>query len=374
MTTPETQQQQPNPMHADFLAMTGGNVPAPEPETIEEEEGAGQDPKNAAEQPAEKPAEQAAKPDVEQAAEPTAEEKSADWMDEYIGGGTEQKPIEVNDDVKAFFKNHLGAEDPAKFLADYRTSQEQTTRLSEELAQAQSVTKALESLPVNLQNAVRMAAKGEDAMAYLSSLPKLDWDKPAAKQDAQQLLDAYFPGKVTADDIEAMKDGDDTAKDKYENYLSMAREKFEAKRQEVVEYGKEQDRLQAEQQKKFHGSVDQALATVKATPGLATFANGDLRNQLLSGDLVNKTLFNDDGTYKPEAALVILKGLNHDAIMKRMAARLGREATEKAQIDTMQRTPDTMRSRAGGSDSDANRGRAEKPKELADWEVMTGQA
>ena len=309
----------------------------------------------------------------EQPAEPTSEAPASQpsWMDDALGESN--TPLTVDDGVKAFFKDHLGADDVPAFLDAYRASQESNLRMKEELTQAQQLSKVVESLPPSFQTAIAKQLKGEDGLAFLNSLPKLDWGSDAKKQDQQELINAFYPGKVTQDDWDAAKDGDETAKDKIATYERMAADQFNGKRDDLIRQQREHEQAQEKFREKYNASVDQAVAYLKQQKGFGALATGELRQQLLSGELVNKTLFNDDGTYKPEAPLTILKGLHYDELMARKAEVIRKQAKEAATIDAMNRTPEQPRTKQGGGPS-AGAAAAEQDPSVQALKQLLGEA
>lgn len=349
----QTTPQEAQPLSsADALAQLYPKRPTPQPPADSKKEGA--------EKPVTPEVKQESKPAQETPAAPAAPAEPTSWIDQLA---ETPAPQAVPEEVSTWAKS-AGIEDVNAFISQAKANQVAIADAQAKAADAEAYKAKLSELPIQLQNAIAKHLAGEDGLAYLRSTPNLDWSKDATAQDKSSLISTYFPGKVTAEDIEAAEDGDDTAKAKIDTYFEMASTKYEAQRSSELGYQKSLVEKREQFIKQRESSVDASIAATKALyPGMAALITPDLRESLVTGEKIADVLYNKDGTFKADAVARIIAAEHFDELLARVRSAAGKQAAEKATKEALERLPENARQvgRTGGTTpTQDNRNPAEK--------------
>ena len=309
-TTTQPTTPAPDPTDAVAAALMDGNFV---PETP------AQEPKPADEKPAEPAAtEQPAADDNPAEAEQTTEKPTeVDPLDELLNPPTEE-PQALDDTTKGTIAKFLGVDDPVKFKEDFAVLQEQVNQFKEKAEQYDAVFKRISEMPYELSKAVQAAAKGEDYKPLLEKLSRgISLSKEAKDIDKVTLVNEHFPGKFSEEDLEAIKDGDKTLGAAFDKFHELAAMKHDEARNGEVS----RQREFIEQQraiKEAHERADAAaVAHFKQQGALAKLADPNIINDFLSGKLEEDTLYNADGTKKPEYLTLLAKAKTFDKLVAR---------------------------------------------------------
>lgn len=276
------------------------------------------------------------------AVEPSAQQEEPSVEDKYleaIRGGKAEAPA-LDDTAKAALKAR-GVEDIDALLSERGTLAEQVQQFKQKAEQYDSMEKALKELPVEIGKAIEAFRKGEDYTKHLTPLTKgISMSKDAKSIDKQALVDHYFPNKFTQEQIDAIKDGDDTLKEAFDRYAELAAMKHDEGRKGFVDgiaQRTEQSRMFREKQAT---SIAAAIAHAKADPATAVLMTNDLQGAFEKGSLIDSTFYEADGTPKKESLALLAKALNHDRIVERAMKGAAANGKVEGELIARERAPE----------------------------------
>jgi hypothetical protein len=189
------------------------------------------------------------------------------------------------------------------------TWRKQASELPEYKKKAEGIEKGLGALPTELQEAIQVAASGGDWKSAVNNTKLVDFTKPVEKQDEKNLINHFFPGKFSEEQLEDIQNSDDTA---ISIALEAAKEKFSMLKQQRDQKVQSMIKQAQDRQAAYSASIDTAFKTLGESLPLFKdeSAKTDVRQVLESGDFM-KLFVGDDGALKPDAAqnvLMVLKG------------------------------------------------------------------
>lgn len=216
----------------------------------------------------------------------------------------EEVVIETPDHILDVIKTKFGQEykelkDTPKFfetVQGWRSKAEKADSFEKENKQIKDF---LTSLPDDVFTALQKIEKGEDYYEAFSGRPKFDYKTPVEKQDIKQLVNHYYPGKFTEEDLK-----DENPSDALQIAMDASKDKFIAE-QRVHEDKRARITKDAENAQKAHeASVQSSVSLLKQTfPDMDPDALKDVQSVLEGGpNSVLSFFYNNDGTTKPEAA------------------------------------------------------------------------
>jgi hypothetical protein len=282
-----------------------------------------QEPKTADEKPAEKPVDtptpksEASDKPAESA--PAKEEKPADIdpLDELLTPPADE-PQALDDATKGTIAKFLGVDDPIKFKEEVSVLREQVSQFKEKAEQYDAVFDRISKMPYELSKAVQAAANGEDYKPMLEKLSRgISLSKESKDIDKVALVNEHFPGKFSEEDLEAIKDGDKSLGAAFDKFHELAAMKHDEARQSEV--AKQREFIEQQKAiKEAHQKADAAaVAHFKQQGALAKLADPNIINDFLSGKLEESTLYNADGTKKPEYLTLLAKAMTFDKLVAR---------------------------------------------------------
>lgn len=254
---------------------------------------------------------------------PSTPAATPDPLDAYLSG---QVTPEASWPTEALglLKAELGFDTPQAIKQHMLQLGEEATLLKSKAQEADTIKAAIDSFPLELQNAINKQLQGEDGVAYLQNTKQgVSLSKDAKDIDSAKLVDAYFPGKFSAEQREAIKDGtaDETLKAAHDRFAELAT--MEHNNQRTTEQGrvKAQEDARVKQREAVETSRAAAIAHLKNNKTLAALVGPDIIDKFSKGQLEAEYLYNPDGTYRPEALARLATIGIHDKIVER--ARLG---------------------------------------------------
>lgn len=303
----------------------------------------------------EKPAEKAADA-------PAAEQAQEDIYDKAIAAmsGSDQPAPQLNDDAKNYLKAK-GIEDIDALLSERASERELISQYKGKAEAHDQMLQSLSTLPAEIGEAIEAHNKGEDYTKPLMPLTKgVSISKEAKRIDKYALVDHYFPGKFNEEQIQAIKDGDETLEGAFNLYREQAIERHEARRKGFAEADKaraEEGKARADRQAK---AIADAIAYVRQDKMRATFLDKATIDDFTSGKLIDELLYNKDGTPKLESLARLIDGIHLPKMMERMrmgAQAKGRNEGQAKVLGAMSSAPDVKTFERQG---------APAPKENAD--------
>lgn len=189
-------------------------------------------------------------------------------------------------------------EELPKFLESVNKWREGAQKLTETEKLANQYKELFEAQPESIIEAMKLHAAGQDpAEAFKKT--KLDYKTSPEKIDKFELVNTYFPGKLSKEDFE----GDELSPTIEAIHLA-AVDKFNTEKQSIADKRVAATKKASEQLENFKSSVSHSVNSLKGQ-----FPDADLKDvteieSILSGgpNGVLGEFFNRDGTLKPEAA------------------------------------------------------------------------
>lgn len=221
----------------------------------------------------------------------------------------EQQPasFEKIEDIDKFVKDN-GFEDTKKFAEELPKLLE-TKAKYEDLSKVNANYEAVfENMPPELFAAVQKWSHGEDWRSQVSATEPINLSVEYGKQDSQKLVDKYFPNKISQEEWDEFKDkdGDETVKEKINNYLSLTKDKYEIDQEKFKAQKQQYDTKAAQAIQTRKESLDKSRASVFETfksQGLPLDEKyvSDLDKKLSSDQQILSMFKNDDGTLRTDA-------------------------------------------------------------------------
>lgn len=340
-----------DPTDAVAAALMDGNfVPAP----------AAQEPKPADDKPADTPASHPGASDKPAESTPSTDDKPTDVdpLDELLTPPADE-PQALDDAAKGTIAKFLGVEDPIKFKEEVSVLREQVSQFKEKADQYDAVFERISKMPYELSKAVQAAANGEDYKPMLDKLSRgISLSKESKDIDKVSLVNEHFPGKFSEEDMEAIKDGDKSLGAAFDKFHELAAMKHDEARQSEV--AKQREFIEQQKaMKEAHQKADaSAVAHFKQQGALAKLADPNIINDFLSGKLEESTLYNADGTKKPEYLTLLAKAMTFDKLVAR--------AREGAKVSGGDERELALRGRMPDQPKSPNGDRSQAPKEKSD--------
>lgn len=325
----------------------------------EEEEGSeneeGKDGKKKTAAPVENGQQQAAAEEEEEEEEEdelTEEELNNPLLSSVKGKKAAKNDIvfENFDQIKAHTKKHFGIDvksekDFAKFFQSattWRAKAQAADELTEKVAQFEGL---FDNMPAPLLESVKAWAAGDaEWHTHVNQNVAFDFSKPADKQDEKALVNHYFPGKFTDADWaeETRPQGLDIA-------LSSSKKQYTTEKREVEQKSADMIQKSNERIARVKTSVAGSLNTLKASfPDLDTKGLKEISRILESGD-INSIFFDKNGSYKPEAAEMLLMAKYGKETIKKLMKVSAKRAETAANEDILTRGADKPRPQKGGA-------------------------
>lgn len=236
------------------------------------------------------------------------------------------------------------------------------------------VDNALNQLPPELYLAMQTALKGEDWRNVLETTPSIDFSKESTTVDAKVLIDTFMPNEFTEEDWEEYNDeaGDPATKKAINMALTISRERYDGKKNEIRSKISEDGKKSEEYQAKFTESLTRANEYVKRNLPGATDKFLNTINEKISKEGIVSQFYNPDGTLKESAVMLMLKTTNeYDEYVQIKTNKAVKEARTKMNQELLDRgnsTPNVRMETNSGTD----RQRPEVKKKLNEIEDLFG--
>jgi len=209
-------------------------------------------------------------------------------------------------------------------LSDY----ESVKQKSEELING------LSSLPPDLIKAIELAESGQDYRQYISSMPTIDFKKDADSINKIDLIKAYFPDKLTEEDIEAIDEDSDYYDPKAARLVDTlherAVEKFNAEKKSFDGQAEAYLKKEDERREVYSNSVRNSLSSVKESfPDAPASYVKSIEEKLMNNGIAS-LFYDENGLLKADAAARFVMASDDG---KNLVTQLQRIAHEKAKTE-----------------------------------------
>ena len=268
----------------------------------------------------------------------------------------------------------IGLKDESELTEKVKAWQQVEQEYGQIKEQYDRVDAALNQLPPELYLAMQTALKGENWRDVLETTPSLDFNKDADSVDVKTLIDTFMPNEFTEEDWEEYNDeaGDPATKKAINLALTISREKYEGKKNEIKARISEDGKKSEEYQGKFAESVQKANEYVKKNLPGASDKYLQTINEKISKEGIVSQFYNPDGTLKENAVMLMLKtNEEYDKYQQVKINRAVKEARTKMNQELLDRgnsTPNVRMETNSGTD----RVRPEVKKKLNEVEDLFG--
>lgn len=226
-----------------------------------------------------------------------------------IASKKEEAPesIQKFEDLEKFAKDN-GFEDSKKFITELPNLIKTKEKVEEQSKTLSNYEAVFEAMPPELFEAIRRFSHGEDWRTAVGTTEPIDFSIEYGKQDTQKLVDKYYPGKISQEEWDEFKDkdGDESVKDKINNYLSLVQDKYSLDQEKFKTHKQQYETKAAQSIQARKESLDKSRASV-----FETFKSSGLNidekyvgglDKTLSSDQAILSIFkNADGTLRTDA-------------------------------------------------------------------------
>lgn len=255
-------------------------------------------------------------------------------------------------------------------VKDLPTLLESYKDLSSKLSDYEQVKKTNEDfingfrgLHPDLIKAIELHENGQDFRQYIAGRPSIDFTKDINSIAKADLVKAYFPDKITDEDIEAMDENSDYYDPKVARYVDTLHEnavaKFNAEKKESEQYAQAYLQKEDERNKIYSESVKRSLSSVKDNfPDAPASYVKSIEEKLLNNGIAS-LFYDENGLLKADAAARFVMASDDG---KNLVTQLQRIAHEKAKTEANldiltrgQRTAPEQGARTMGKDESADK-------------------
>jgi hypothetical protein len=226
-------------------------------------------------------------------------------LGEFTYGGTPAADVKLEtfQDVQKFGKEFIGVDlkevkDFAPFFAQVKTMREQAAQATELQKVVDNYKTNLESLPSEVALILNAAISNGDYKSVINNLQKksaLDYTKPFSDHDPVALANLYTDKNYTKETFEALDESSRSA------LSDSVRMKFDADRNEVLNFESNNKIALEQKQKAFSASIDASIAAMlTSNPRMDKAAVAEVKKAMQFG--LSDSLFTKEKTYSPDAA------------------------------------------------------------------------
>lgn len=262
----------------------------------------------------------------------------------------QEGPPAWTDEAKALLKAR-GVEDPDAHFNEFSTLREQLSLLKKKDEDSAEIISKINSLNPVYQEFIKKGANGEDALAWVRSLPKTDLAKEAAKLDKVDLVEEYC-GKdaFTKEEYAMLRNPDDYDADEVAQlqkrlgpWAKIAAPLHETARKSIVEAAQQEEAARAQRIESINKGIAANSAYVKEKrPEFLASMTSEKLAEFASGAKFNKRFFEADGiTPKPSAYADLETLENLDEILRDVREAALEEGRSEAMARSGTRNPTT---------------------------------
>lgn len=264
--------------------------------------------------------------------------------------------FEVPDEMIDMISSKFGIEDPAKFFSSVDTWRNQAQEGAEASKEYEALSADLQSMPIEIKQAVQLWANGDDYLEAFSGNQRLDFSGSFRDQDVENLVQHYLEDEYNelVDKYNDEKLNDEDFEDRIELLARTTKRMFNSDKEAL---DKEREDF-VKQQKEEHESFRQsALLSVenlgKAYPNFSKSEISKIRNVLVEGKVEN--LFtSSDGSYNDDAAELLAYAMYGKKMMSSAQKKAERQGESKANLKSVDSSPKKMKRQKS---SDQQRGK-----------------
>ena len=267
-----------------------------------------------------------------------------------LGKEEESQPLfEGVDQVDTYVKENLGYETFGELVNNVNELKNVQSSYQELQNNYKTVSEQINSLPMGVQAAIQASLNGDDWKAAIKTSidSALDYNKDISNYSEKDLINAYFPGKMSAEDhentVEGAMDYDPTKATLKEVLLNQAKEKFSNEKQSIRTSIAEKQQETQRYQESFVKSVDQSVGSIKEYfPHASNEYIDSVKNEIVSGKL-SSLFYDDNGLPLPDAAARYAMAKDGHKLLQQAINMATQAATTKANKEFVARTPERVK-------------------------------
>lgn len=278
---------------------------------------------------------------VDDKKKPEANKKDSNQEDSLFAPkkkASKNKIVSFGDEADKLINEKYRIKDPSKFLSQVEKWRADSQNFNQLKLDHDTVKSDLSALPSPILQSIIAYKGGKDFVSeFNKNIISLDFSKGFDKQKDDYLLNHYV--SELYEDLESKKekgdyDGDD---DQYnadkEKLVKTTKKLFEKDQESYKGQRALEKQTQKDFEKSFGSSIESSLGHL--TSEHPSFSSKHITNvkRIMANREFTKELFNDDGTYKPEAAKKIAYFVYHEELTKQLqkeiSAKVETETTEK---------------------------------------------
>jgi len=279
------------------------------------------------------------------------------YVDSPIYGGKkrvggEGKPkdepttFESFEQVDSYVKDSFGIDGGLdKYFEVSKKWRKDSQDLSDASTKATGYEELFGALPEELRVGISAYANGQDWREAVST-KRVDFTKDVKDVPQKELIEYYYPGEFSQEDFEDIDDNRSlkVAIKGAEKQFYSDKQTFDMKRAQIYQQ-------QESRQKNLLGSIGGSVEYLKESlPDVNSSTLSKVEQRLKSGD-INSLIYNQDGTYKKEAALaLVMMEHGYDAI-RQLEKIYENRAQTKVTEDILSRGSDKPSNKKQGSTS-----------------------
>lgn len=214
------------------------------------------------------------------------------------GAQTLNSFADVQNFAKAFNIDINEVNDFQNLLKDHDSMRRQVLDAGQYKAKLDTYERTLKSLPTEVTAILEAATTGQDYTKVIQSISQrgvFNFEKNFDGYNERELINHYNDERHTKEELDEMDEG------QYKALRNMAKTRYETDQLTYKNTVLEQQRTTATAQKQFDVSVETSLAQLKANNPDMDVAKIQRIRSVMTAEL-HSTLFEQDNTYKPDAA------------------------------------------------------------------------
>jgi len=258
--------------------------------------------------------------------------------------------FEINSDTQKYLAEKYSIEDPSKFFSSADQWRQDSQQLSELSKTHDEVLHDLRNLPAPIKDAIVAYSNAEDYQsAFMNSGGRLNYDMDFRDQERDVIVKHYFSDKLDKLYVK-LNEGDideDDYEERVDDLFDSSKRLYEADQREFDEKRAE---IIARNEREVQSMQKSALSSVeslkKAYPDFSKADFQRVKQRLVDGN-IEGLFFNEDGTYKAEAAEMLAMAMYGSSVIASLleeAELRGATEANKAIVQRGDKKPKTKAS------------------------------
>lgn len=275
--------------------------------------------------------------------------------DMFEGGalnlGTKPKDnTEYSEDVSKFISDFgYGSADELK--AKLEESDSNSKKIEDLSSKIASNDELFKKMPADMYNAVVAWANQDGDWKDKINNDSVDYLGDISSHSTKDLVDVFHPGAFNEDDWEEYndEDGDVNIKKAIDIAYRDSSNKFESKKNEIVNYQSGISEKQAERMQMFDSSVGSTIGNLSTQmSGLSESYVKSIESKIRNNEIMS-LFYDENGSLKPDAAHRLILAQDGNDLIEKYSKLYKTQANNEATQDILDRSSDTPNKTQGGS-------------------------